>query len=192
MKTCRSSRRRARSHLAGGGWGWAARAEHAGAARRASVEGESRTIDLRIAQEVASGTRRRFDKGGDQFYDQISALHQARCAGRIRTARCTGSAACSMVAATRSTSRGGWCGWRSRTLGLADPRAFEITLNAWEAYDRLGSPEGSWPSPTRWCFSPWRPRAMRFTWPMGEAKADVEQFGTLDVPARFRNARRSS
>ena len=59
-----------------------------------------------IAQEVASGGRRRFDKGGDQFYDQISALHKA-----VRGTDPDGAlywlAACSMAAAIRCTSPGG-------------------------------------------------------------------------------------
>ena len=60
---------------------------------------------MRIAQEVASGTRRRFDKGGDQFYDQISALHKA-VRGTDPDGALYWCAACSMAAATRSTSRG--------------------------------------------------------------------------------------
>ena len=54
---------------------------------------------MAIAQEVASGGLRRFDKGGDQFYDQISALHKA-VRGSDPDARSTGCAACSTAAAT--------------------------------------------------------------------------------------------
>jgi putative ATPase len=73
-------------------------------------------------------------------------------------------------------------------VGLADPRAFEITLNAWEAYDRLGSPEGELAIANAVVFLAVAPKSNAVYVAMGEAKADVEQFGTLDVPARFRNA----
>ena len=78
-----------------------------------------------LPQEVASGGRRRFDKGGDQFYDQISALHKA-----VRGTDPDGAlywlAGCSMAAATRSTSPDGWCAWPLRTSGLADPRRLAL------------------------------------------------------------------
>jgi putative ATPase len=105
------------------------------------VEARGTELTLAIAQEVASGGRRRFDKGGDQFYDQISALHKAvrgtdpdgalywLCADarwRLRSALCR--------AARGADGRGG-----HRARGSA---GLSLTLDAWEAYDRLGSPEG--------------------------------------------------
>ena len=94
-----------------------------------------------IAQEVASGGRRRFDKGGDQFYDQISALHKA-----VRGSDPDGAlywlcrmldGGCDPHYIARRVVR-----MAIEDIGLADPRAYAITLEAWEAYDRLGSPEG--------------------------------------------------
>ena len=151
------------------------------------VEGGSRSIDMRIAQEVASGTRRRFDKGGDQFYDQISALHKA-----VRGSDPDGAlywfcrmldGGCDPLYIARRVVR-----MAIEDIGLADPRAFEITLNAWEAYDRLGSPEGELAIANAVVFLAVAPKSNAVYVAFGEAKEDVERFGTLDVPARFRNA----
>ena len=56
--------------------------------------------------------------------------------------RCTGSCACSTAAPIRCTSGAGWCAWRVEDIGLADPRALRLALDACETYERLGSPEG--------------------------------------------------
>jgi len=73
-------------------------------------------------------------------------------------------------------------------IGLADPRAFAMTLDAWEAYDRLGSPEGELAIANAVVYLACAPKSNAVYVAMGEAMADVEQFGTLDVPLRFRNA----
>lgn len=73
-------------------------------------------------------------------------------------------------------------------IGLADPRAFRMTLDAWEAYERLGSPEGELAIATAVVFLACAAKSNAVYVAMGEAQADVEKFGTLDVPLRFRNA----
>jgi putative ATPase len=144
-------------------------------------------IHLDIAKEVASGTRRRFDKGGDQFYDQISALHKAvrgtdPDAALYWLARML-DGGCDPLYVARRVVR-----MAIEDIGLADPRAFEITLNAWEAYDRLGSPEGELAIANAVVFLAVAPKSNAVYTAFSEAKEDVERFGTLDVPARFRNA----
>jgi putative ATPase len=151
------------------------------------IESGSRTIDMRIATEVASGTRRRFDKGGDQFYDQISALHKSvrgtdPDAALYWLCRML-DGGCDPLYVARRIVR-----MAIEDIGLADPRAFEITLNAWEAYDRLGSPEGELAIANAVVFLAVAPKSNAVYTAFGEAKEDVERFGTLDVPARFRNA----
>src|SRR5262249_53765305 len=103
--------------------------------------GSAHVLTVEIAQEVASGTRRRFDKGGDQFYDQISALHKA-----VRGTDPDGAlywlcrmldGGCDPSYIARRVTR-----MAMEDIGLADPRALSLTLDAWEAYDRLGTPEG--------------------------------------------------
>jgi putative ATPase len=152
----------------------------------ASPEGR-RTLNLAIAKEVASGGRRRFDKGGDQFYDQISALHKAvrgtdPDAALYWFCRML-DGGCDPLYIARRVVR-----MAVEDIGLADPRAFAMTLDAWEAYDRLGSPEGELAIANAVVYLACAPKSNAVYVAVGEAMADVEQFGTLDVPLRFRNA----
>jgi putative ATPase len=152
----------------------------------ASESGERR-ITLALAQDVASGGRRRFDKGGDQFYDQISALHKA-----VRGTDPDGAlywlcrmldGGCDPLYVARRVVR-----MAMEDVGIADPRAFALTLDAWEAYDRLGSPEGELAIANAVVYLACAPKSNAVYVAMGEAMADVEQYGTLDVPLRLRNA----
>jgi len=144
-------------------------------------------ITIEQVREVASGGRRRFDKGGEQFYDQISALHKA----------------------VRGTDPDAALYWYVRMLdggcdphylarrilrmaiediGLADPRGQQLALEAWQTYERLGSPEGELAIANALVYLAVAPKSNAAYVAYGEARADVEQFGTLDVPLRFRNA----
>jgi putative ATPase len=157
------------------------------AASLAEARDDSRVITLAVAQEVASGTRRRFDKGGDQFYDQISALHKAvrgsdPDAALYWFARML-DGGCDPLYVARRVVR-----MAIEDIGLADPRAFAMTLDAWEAYDRLGSPEGELAIATAVVYMACAPKSNAVYMALGEAREDVEKFGTLDVPLRFRNA----
>jgi putative ATPase len=144
-------------------------------------------LTVAIAQEVASGGRRRFDKGGDQFYDQISALHKAvrgsdPDAALYWLARML-DGGCDPLYVARRVVR-----MAVEDIGLADPRALAMTLDAWETYDRLGSPEGELAIAEAVVYLACAPKSNAVYVAMGEAMADVEHFGTLDVPLRFRNA----
>jgi putative ATPase len=157
------------------------------AAGVAEAEGSARALTLTVAQEVASGGRRRFDKGGDQFYEQISALHKSVRGSDPDAAlywlcrMLDGGCDPSYIA--RRVVR-----MASEDIGLADPRAFAITLDAWEAYERLGSPEGELALGTAVVYLACVPKSNAVYVAMAEALADVEKYGTLDVPLRFRNA----
>jgi putative ATPase len=157
------------------------------AASLAEAAAGSHVITEAIAQEVASGTRRRFDKGGDQFYDQISAVHKAVRGSDPDAAlywfcRMLDGGCDPLYIARRAVRMA------VEDIGLADPRAFAMTLDAWEAFDRLGSPEGELAIATAIVFMACAPKSNAVYVAMGEAQADVEQFGTLDVPLRLRNA----
>lgn len=157
------------------------------AASLAEPTGSGAEITLQIAQEVASGTRRRFDKSGDQFYDQISALHKSvrgsdPDAALYWLCRML-DGGCDPLYIARRIVR-----MAMEDVGLADPRAFSLTLDAWEAYDRLGSPEGELAIANAVVYLACVPKSNAVYVAMGEAKDDVERFGTLDVPLRFRNA----
>jgi putative ATPase len=150
-------------------------------------EAGGRVITLALAQEVASGGRRRFDKGGDQFYDQISALHKAvrgtdPDAALYWLCRML-DGGCDPLYIARRVVR-----MAVEDVGIADPRAFALTLDAWEAYDRLGSPEGELAVANAVVYLACAPKSNAVYVAMGEAMADVEQYGTLDVPLRLRNA----
>ena len=144
-------------------------------------------LTLEIAQEVASGGRRRFDKGGDQFYDQISALHKA-----VRGTDPDGAlywlarmldGGCDPLYVARRVVR-----MAVEDIGLADPRALSITLDAWQAYERLGSPEGELAIAEAVVYLACAPKSNAVYIAMSEVVQDVERFGTLEVPARLRNA----
>src|SRR4051812_29230443 len=99
------------------------------------------TITIEQVREVASGGRRRFDKGGEQFYDQISALHKAvrgtdPDAALYWYVRML-DGGCDPHYLARRVLR-----MAIEDIGLADPRGQQIALEAWQTYERLGSPEG--------------------------------------------------
>jgi putative ATPase len=147
----------------------------------------TRELALAVAQEVASGTHRRFDKGGDQFYEQISALHKA-----VRGSDPDGAlywlcrmldGGCDPLYIARRVTR-----MAVEDIGLADPRAFTLSLESWEAYERMGTPEGELAIATAVVYLACAPKSNAVYVAMDEALADVEEFGTLDVPLRLRNA----
>ncbi len=144
-------------------------------------------ITLAGAREVAAGGRRRFDKGGDQFYDQISALHKAvrgtdPDAALYWFCRMLDGGCDPLYIARRALRMA------VEDVGLADPRAIAIARDAWDTYDRLGSPEGDLAIVTAIVYLACAPKSNAVYVAVGEAMADVEKFGTLDVPLRFRNA----
>jgi len=144
-------------------------------------------LTLAMGQEVATGSHRRFDKGGDQFYDQISALHKA-----VRGTDPDGAlywlcrmldGGCDPIYIARRVTR-----MAVEDVGLADPRALTLCIDAWQAYERLGTPEGELALATAVVYLACAPKSNAVYVAMGAAMADVEEFGTLDVPLRLRNA----
>ena len=145
-----------------------------------------RITEATLAQVLADRTRR-FDKGGEQFYDQISALHKS-----VRSSN--PDAALYWLA--RMLDGGADPGYLARRLtrmavediGLADPRALQMAIEAWDAYDRLGSPEGdlALAQLTLYLASTAKSNAAYVAW--GSARSDVREFGTQPVPMHIRNA----
>jgi putative ATPase len=156
------------------------------AAGLAAASGVDR-ISSALAQEVASGGRRRFDKGGDQFYDQISALHKAvrgtdPDAALYWFARMLDGGCDPHYLARRITRMA------SEDVGLADPRALQVALEAWMAFERLGSPEGELALAQAVVYLAVAAKSNALYIAFGEAQADVERYGSLDVPLHLRNA----
>jgi putative ATPase len=144
-------------------------------------------ISLAQAEEMASGGRRRFDKGGDQFYDQISALHKAvrgsdPDAALYWYARMLDGGCDPHYLARRITRMA------TEDIGLADPRALQLTLDAWQTYERLGSPEGELALAEAVVYLAVAAKSNAVYTAFAEARSDVERYGSLDVPLRFRNA----
>ena len=144
-------------------------------------------MDLGLIQEVASGTLRRFDKGGEAFYDQISALHKsvrgsAPDAALYWLARMI-DGGCDPLYVARRIAR-----MASEDIGNADPRALELALNAWDMQQRLGSPEGelALAQAVVYMACAAKSNAVYLAWKaaLEEAKAS----GSLEVPLHLRNA----
>ncbi|ANO51194.1 replication-associated recombination protein A [Woeseia oceani] len=144
-------------------------------------------ITTALVREIAAGGRRRFDKQGEQFYDQISALHKS-----IRGSAPDASlywisrmldGGCEPLYIARRLVR-----IASEDIGNADPRALRITLDAWEVVDRLGSPEGELALAQAVVFLACAAKSNAVYTAAKAAAADVQEFGTLDVPNKLRNA----
>ena len=107
----------------------------------ASDLSEQGAISSKTIASILSDSGRRFDKGGDAFYDQISAFHKSvrgsnPDAALYWAARIVDGGADPLYVIRRLVAIA------SEDIGNADPRALEITINAWQAFERLGSPEG--------------------------------------------------
>ncbi len=140
-----------------------------------------------VLEQVLADRTRRFDKGGDQFYDQISALHKS-----VRSSN--PDAALYWLA--RMLDGGCDPGYLARRLvrmavediGLADPRALQTAIDAWDAYDRLGSPEGDLALAQVAIYLASTAKSNAAYVAFGEARRDVSAHGTQDVPMHLRNA----
>ena len=149
-------------------------------------DGERR-IDLKLAEEVAQGSRRRFDKHGEYFYDQISALHKSvrgsdPDASLYWLMRMLDGGADPLYVARRMIRMA------SEDIGNADPRALRICLDAWETVERLGSPEGELALAQAAVFLACAAKSNAVYKAAKDAQADVQQFGSLEVPMHLRNA----
>ncbi len=155
------------------------------AADLATASGGSLTEE--IAREASAGSHRRFDKRGDHFYDQISALHKS-----VRDS----DPDAALYWLSRMLDGGCDPGFLARRLvrmasediGNADPRALTLSLAAWDSYDRLGSPEGELALAQACVFLALAPKSNAIYTAFGAAMDDVKSHGTLDVPLHLRNA----
>jgi len=144
-------------------------------------------IDLQVAESVVTGGRRRFDKKGDYFYDQISALHKS-----VRGSDPDASlywlmrmldGGCDPLYVARRMVR-----VASEDIGNADPRALRIALDAWEALERLGSPEGELALTQAVVFLACAAKSNAIYEAAKSAASDARELGSLEVPVHLRNA----
>ncbi|MFT6712277.1 MAG: putative ATPase, partial [Arenicella sp.] len=150
-----------------------------------AVEGQI-SSDL-IADVLAGGGTRRFDKGGEAFYDQISALHKsirgsAPDAGLYWFCRMI-DGGCDPLYLARRLVR-----IASEDIGNADPRALRLCLDAWETQQRLGSPEGELALAQAVIYLSVAAKSNASDVAYKQAMAAAQGSGSLDVPLHLRNA----
>jgi len=137
--------------------------------------------------EVLSGTLRRFDKGGEVFYDQISALHKAVRGSAPDAALywlCRMlDGGCDPVYLMRRIVR-----MASEDIGNADPRGLRIALDAWESYDKLGKAEGELGIAQAVLYLASAPKSNAVYMAFNAAMAEVRSQGSAEVPNHLRNA----
>jgi len=144
-------------------------------------------IDEALLERALGEQLRRYDKGGDQFYDVISALHKS-----VRGSHPDGA----LYWFARMLDGGVDARYIARRLirmasediGLADPRALRITLDAAEAYERLGSPEGELALAEAVVYLAIAPKSNAVYKAFNEVKAFIKQDVSRPVPVHLRNA----
>ena len=153
----------------------------------AEETGGKQTIPEAILNEVIAGGTRRFDKGGDDFYDQISALHKsvrgsspdAALYWLVRML----DGGCDPLYVARRIVR-----MASEDIGNADPRALTLCLNAWDVQERLGSPEGELALAQAVIYMACAAKSNAVYKAYKAARAEIGKTGSLEVPVHLRNA----
>ncbi len=148
---------------------------------------DDKTITQDELDEVLREGVRRFDKGGDYFYDQMSAMHKSMRGSdpdaMLYWLSRMLEAGCDPRYVARRLTR-----MASEDIGNADPRALRIALDAWESYERLGSPEGELALAQAAVYLACAPKSNAVYAAFNAAWADAKNKGTLDVPMHIRNA----
>ena len=153
----------------------------------AADEARRTTIDLVFVENTIARSLRRFDKGGEAFYDQISALHKA-----VRGSDPDASLywMCRMLDGGADPLYVGRRLIRMATedIGLADPRALAQAIDAVATYERLGSPEGELALAQCVIYLAAAPKSNAVYTAYGAARAFIGEDGSRPVPLRLRNA----
>jgi putative ATPase len=153
----------------------------------ASDLAEDGELTEQILEEVLQASLRRFDKGGDMFYDQISALHKA-----VRGSSPDGAlywfcrmldGGCDPLYLARRVVR-----MASEDIGNADPRALSICLDAWQVQERLGSPEGELAIAQAITYLASAAKSNAVYMAYKAASQAVQEGGSEEVPLHLRNA----
>ena len=146
------------------------------------------SIDLDLIQRVfADGGTRRFDNKGEGFYDQISALHKSvrgsnPDAGLYWLCRMLDGGCDPKVIARRLVRMA------SEDIGNADPRALRIALDAWEAQERVGSPEGELSLAQAVVYLCVSAKSNAVYNAFKQTMSVIKETGSLEVPLHLRNA----
>jgi putative ATPase len=158
-----------------------------GASDSADKKDNHKIINHDVLAEVLASDVRRFDKGGDIFYEQISALHKS-----VRGSSPDGAlywlarmldGGCDPLYIARRVLR-----MASEDIGNADPRALPLCLNAWDVQQRLGSPEGELAIAQAVVYLAAAPKSNAVYNAFNQVMADVRTQPAYDVPIHLRNA----
>ncbi|MBE9527496.1 MAG: replication-associated recombination protein A [Proteobacteria bacterium] len=153
----------------------------------AEPEDGKNIISTEVITQVTSGSSRRFDKGGDIFYEQISAFHKS-----VRGSSADGAlywmsrmieAGCAPLTIARRL-----LAIASEDIGNADPRAMQVALNAWDAFERLGPKEGNRAIAQAAIYCALAPKSNAVYSAFNQAMDCAKESGSLDVPIHLRNA----
>jgi len=153
----------------------------------ASDLAENGKIPAPVLNDIVAGQVRRFDKGGEAFYDQISALHKsvrgsAPDAALYWLCRML-DGGCDPLYIARRVVR-----MASEDIGNADPRGLQIALNAWDVQTRLGSPEGELAIAQAVVYLASAAKSNALYKAFNQAMAVAREQGSLEVPLHLRNA----
>ena len=148
---------------------------------------EQGVIDADVLAHVAEQAPRRFDHGGDVFYDQISVLHKSLRgsdpdAALYWLARMLDGGADPEYIARRLLRVA------SEDIGNADPRALGLCLEAWQAYQRMGSPEGELALAQATAYLALAPKSNAVYMAFKAVTKEARERGSLEVPMHLRNA----
>ena len=157
------------------------------AADLAETSDDRERIGIELVRDVVSQGVRRFDKQGEAFYDQISALHKSvrgsdPDASLYWFARMV-DGGCDPLYIARRVVR-----MASEDIGNADPRGLALALNAWDVQERLGSPEGELAIAQAIVYLACAAKSNAVYTAFGAAREDAKQHGSLEVPLHLRNA----
>lgn len=157
------------------------------AADLADEQGDQKVINEQVVAEVLASDVRRFDKGGDIFYEQISALHKS-----VRGSSPDGAlywlarmldGGCDPLYIARRVVR-----MASEDIGNADPRALPLCLSAWDVQERLGSPEGELAIAQAVVYLACAPKSNAVYNAFNQVRSDIRSQPAYDVPMHLRNA----
>ena len=144
-------------------------------------------IDVSLLQSLLGDSRRRFDKGGEAFYDQISALHKSVRGSNPNAALYWYArmldGGCDPLYIARRVVR-----MASEDIGNADPRALSLCLAAWDVQERLGSPEGELAVAQAITYIASAAKSNAVYMGFKAALREAAEHGSLDVPLHLRNA----
>ena len=157
------------------------------AAELAETNDNQTVISDSVLQDVLTTGPRRFDKQGEAFYDQISALHKS-----VRGSSADGAlywfarmidGGCDPLYIARRVVR-----MASEDIGNADPRALTLALNAWDVQERLGSPEGELAVAQAITYLACAPKSNAVYKAFNQVTSDIKHNPSSEVPMHLRNA----